>query len=130
MGLKNIRAVSAILASSTTTLYLSIVDASQIPSTGETPDIYIRRLSDGFFFDGAAFVDTSDVPTALAMTETGATIVPGLYYYSLVDPGLIQPLAEDEYQLRYVNVGGTVNGTDLDAMLVKLSLRDINTQGT
>ncbi len=120
--------IKPILVSSTTTLYLGIVDASQAPIAAQTPTVSIRRKSDGFFFNDTAFVDTSGIPTQIAMTEIG-TAVPGLYFYDYVDPGLISPLSTDVYQIRYNNAG-TPSGDLYDIRDAERALRDINTQGS
>lgn len=116
-----------IIATSTTKLYVGIFDASDATVTAQSPTVSVRRDSDGFFFNGTVFVDTSGVPTPLAMTEIGAA-APGLYTYSLVDPGLLAPLAKDEYQIRYIN-SGAPTGELWDVREVEKALRDINTQG-
>lgn len=107
------------------------VESAGVPQTAQSPVIYIRRVSDGFFFDGVAFVDTLGVPTTLNMVEVG-TPAPGLYDYYLVDPGPIVPvtpalqLTKDSYELRLVNVTETM----FDIREFGRELRDINTQGS
>jgi hypothetical protein len=115
-----------------TTRVVLYIETAGAPQTGQTPGIYIKRVSDGFFFDGAAFVDTAGTPTLLAMAEVGATPSPGLYDYSLVDPGPLVPtpptlqLSKDSYELRFVNGAETV----YDLRELSRELRDINTQGS
>lgn len=120
--------IKPILTNSTTRLYLGIVNASQAPVTTQTPTVSIRRDSDGFFFNGTIYVNTSGVPTQLAMTETG-TPAPGLYFFDYVDPGLLSPLSIDVYQIRY-NSTGTPSGDLYDIRDAERALRDINTQGS
>jgi len=110
---------------------LVYIESVGVPQIGQTPTLYIRRVSDGFFFNGATFVDTAGVPTALSLTEVG-TMSPGLYDFSLVDPGPIVPasptpqLPKDEYELRVVNLTETM----YDLREFSRELRDINTQGS
>lgn len=138
MALKVVAAARQHLFGSTVNLYLSLVnESSGSPVTGQTPTIAIRRASDGFFFNGTAFVNTGGTPTNLSMAEVGATPAPGLYKYSFVDPGPVVPvsptpqLTKDTYELRFVNVGGPpTGGTALDIIAMSRQLRDINTQGS
>ena len=124
--------------SSTVNLYLSLVnDTTGAPIVGQTPTVAIRRASDGFFFNGTVFIDTSGVPTNLSMVEVGAIAIAGLYRYSFTDPGPIVPtpptpqLTKDTYELRYVNTGAPpTGGTMHDVIGVARQLRDINTQGS
>jgi len=108
------------------------IEVAGLPQVTQPPAIYIRRVSDGFFFDNTAFVDTTGIPTLLAMTEVGATAAPGLYDYSLVDPGPLVPvpptpqLSKDLYEFRFVN--GTETAYNLREF--GRELRDINTQGS
>lgn len=125
------------LFSSSVSLYLSILDSNEQPVTGESPTIAIRRSSDGFFFDGTNFVDTSGVPTNLSLTEIDTTAVPGLYKYSLSDPGPVVPsppaiqLSKDIYEIRFANSGTPpVGGVLYDVRRFSRQLRDINTQGS
>lgn len=119
-------------------LYLFILDDSNgTPVTGQSPTVAVRRASDGFFFDGSAFVDTSGVPTNLSMSEVGAVAVPGLYLLSITDPGPVIPtppavqLSKDKYELRFVNSGAPpAGGTMYDIREISRQLRDINTQGS
>lgn len=119
-----------LLYESTTRMVL-FIEAAGVPRVAQTPVVYIRRASDGFFFDGAAFVDTVGVPTMLSMVEVG-TPAPGLYEYSLVDPGPLVPtppalqLTKDLYEFRFVNVAETM----FDVREFGRELRDINTQGS
>lgn len=127
MPLVGVNLGERIVAKSTVSLYLAIQDASQVMVTGESPTVSIRRVSDGYFFNGTSFVDTSGVPTQLAMSEVSASSAPGLYAYNLVDPGLSSAsIFKDVYQIRYVNTT-----TELwDVRDIELKLRDINTQGS
>ncbi len=119
---------SKILAGSAHKVYLSIVDINQAAVTGQFPTVAIRRESDGFFFNGTAFIDTTGTPTILNMPEIGATSAPGLYVYSFTDPGLLGALTKDRYQFAYSNAG-TPTGTAWEVLVVDKALRDINTQG-
>ncbi|MGW8177917.1 MAG: hypothetical protein ACWGQW_03870 [bacterium] len=124
------------LYESTVEILLSIInETTGAPVTAQSPTVEIRRVSDGYFFDGAAFVDTLGVPTPLAMSEIGAIAAPGLYSYSLVDPGP-EPTASpqpvrDKYQLRFANAGAPPTGGSLwDVREFAKELRDFNTQGS
>ncbi|MCK5601177.1 hypothetical protein KAR91_04885 [Candidatus Pacearchaeota archaeon] len=135
MGLKPIFVTKQFNYESTVEFLLALLDnVTNLPVASQTPDIYVRRASDGFFFDGAVFVDTSGVPTALALTEIG-TSAPGLYLYSYVDPGPVVPtpptlqLTRDKYQFRYVNTGSPA-GETWEVVEFLRELRDINTQGS
>jgi hypothetical protein len=134
MGLKPIFVTKQFNYGSTVELLLALLDATDQPVAGQTPTIYIRRVSDGFFFDGAAFVDTVGVPTPLSFTEIG-TPAPGLYAYSFADPGPVVPtppatqLVRDKYQLRYANTGSPA-GQTWEVVEFLRELRDINTQGS
>ena len=116
-----------ISAGSVVQLFLGITDAAQTPITGQTPTVSVRRASDGFFFSGTAFVNTSGVPTSLSMTEIG-TAAPGLYSYQFTNPALLQPINNDIYQIHYINAGVPA-GQVWEARAVKRALRDVNTQG-
>lgn len=108
------------------------IEGAGSPQIGQVPSVYIRRVSDGFFFSGTDFVDTAGVPTSLTMTEVGNTVAPGLYDYSFVDPGPLVPvppalqLSKDLYEFRFVNTTETV----YDLREFSRELRDINTQGS
>lgn len=124
------------LYESTIEILLSIInETTGSPVTGQSPTVSIRRISDGYFFDGADFVDTLGIPTSLTMTEIDATATPGLYSYSFVDPGpeltaSPQPI-RDIYQLRFINSGAPPTGGSLwDVREFTKELRDFNTQGS
>lgn len=124
------------LYQSTVDILLSVInETTGAPVTSQSPTIEIRRMSDGYFFDGAAFVDTLGVPTSLTMSEINTIAAPGLYSYSLVDPGP-EPTAspqpvKDRYQLRFVNTGVPPTGGSLwDVREFAKELRDFNTQGS
>lgn len=110
---------------------LIFIEAAGTPQIGQTPSLYIRRVSDGFFFNGASFINTAGVPTALSMLEIG-TMAPGIYSFILIDPGPIVPvsptpqLVKDEYEIRFVNLTETM----FDVREFSRELRDINTQGS
>lgn len=138
MALAVITAKREHLFNSTVVFLLSIInETSGAAVTGQSPTIAIRRASDGFFFNGTAFVDTLGVPTPLALTEIGSTIAPGLYLYSFVDPGPIVPtpptlqLTKDTYQLNFINAGAPPTGGMIwDVREFSRELRDFNTQGS
>lgn len=50
--------------------------------TGETPALYIERLSDGNFWNGAAWQGTPITVTMTAVTPTGNDHTDGVYEYS------------------------------------------------
>jgi len=126
------------LFGSTVKYYLSIIDSTTgSPVTAQSPTVAIRRESDGFFFDGSVFVDTLGTPTNLAMSEVGATSNPGLYVYTMLDPGPVIPapptlqLSKDLYELRFVNAGAPPSGGTMHSVReFSKQLRDINTQGS
>jgi hypothetical protein len=110
-----------------TRLYFGIYDASGMTVPGQFPTISIRRVSDGWFFNGTGFVNTSGTPSQLAMTEIGAP-TPGLYLYIFTSPSLIAPLAQDTYEIRYRNTG-TPTGESWEIRNVANRLLDINVAG-
>lgn len=138
MGLHSAIATKTYLFSSAFNLYLSLVnDTTGAPVTGQSPTIAIRRVSDGFFFNGTAFINTSGTPTNIAMTEVSAVSNAGLYRYTMTDPGPIVPtppalqIPNDIYELRYVASGSPpVGGTMHEIISVHRKLRDVNTQGS
>jgi hypothetical protein len=114
-----------------TNRFVLFIESSGVPQTAQTPTIYIRRVSDGFFFNGTTFVDTLGVPTLISLNEVG-TMAPGLYDYIFVDPGPVIPilpaiqLYKDSYELRFVNALEVM----YDLREFSRELRDINTQGS
>ena len=138
MSLTIISATNSHLFNAIVDMYLSIVnDTTGVSITGESPTLSIRRSSDGFFFDGAAFVDTSGTPTVLNMSEIDATAAPGLYVYTFNDPGPIVPtlptlqLSEDIYEVNFINSGAPPAGGSMwSVRKFTRQLRDINTQGS
>lgn len=118
-------------------VYLSLVNStSGAPITGIVPNAFIRRMSDGFFFDGSAFLNTAGTPTSLNFVEISTVAAPGLYVYSFTDPGPLVPtppaiqLQSDKYEIRTVVPGSApLGGTLWDVRKISRRLRDVNTQG-
>jgi hypothetical protein len=67
-------------------LQLDLVNTDGSAATAKTPQVSIRRASDGYYWNGSAFVSGQ---TWLAMTEVDATNEPGQYAYVFPNPGTV-----------------------------------------
>jgi len=84
---------------STARLFLEIL-AAGAGQTNESPTIAIRRLSDGLWFDGAAFVPTLQ---SNAVEELDAPNLPGLYFFDF--DHALDTTASNEFMVRFANTG-------------------------
>jgi hypothetical protein len=67
-------------------LQLDLVNTDGSGATAKTPQVSIRRASDGYYWNGSAFVSGQ---TWLNMTEVDATNEPGQYAYAFANPGTV-----------------------------------------
>jgi hypothetical protein len=62
---------------------LTALDSSNSPVTGATVTLAIRNIDTGDYFNGTAFVGSYQT---VAMVETDATNLPGVYHYDFNPP--------------------------------------------
>lgn len=78
-------------------LALDLANADGTGATGKSPQVAIQRVSDGFYWTGAAFASGI---TQLAMTEVSASDQPGHYEYAFTQP---QAVATYRVYLRHTS---------------------------
>lgn len=92
--------IERISRGSTAKLYLEIL-AAGVGQTTENPTVAIQRVSDGQWFDGAAFVPTQQENL---LTELDIANLPGLYVFSF--DHTLDTTESSEFLIRFTNTGG------------------------